>query len=93
AHELADRVTAVATAELSASVLHAASRRLRRSAGIVSEALDDASVALEAALDDAAWPRSGLGSFTGPLPSPRRREPRRSTPTGVQVSRTHRRLS
>ncbi|GAB3459825.1 ATP-dependent DNA helicase [Kineococcus endophyticus] len=53
AHELADRVTAVATAELSASVLHAASRRLRRSAGIVSEALDDASVALEAALDDA----------------------------------------
>ena len=53
AHELADRVTAVATAELSASVLHAASRRLRRSAGIVSERLDDAAIALEAALDDA----------------------------------------
>ncbi|PRY18477.1 ATP-dependent DNA helicase [Kineococcus rhizosphaerae] len=53
AHELADRVTAVATAELSASVLHAASRRLRRSAGIVSDALDDAAVALEAALDEA----------------------------------------
>ena len=53
AHELADRVTAVATAELSASVLHAASRRLRRSAGIVSEHLDDAAIALEAALEDA----------------------------------------
>ncbi|MEZ0493552.1 ATP-dependent DNA helicase [Kineococcus sp. TBRC 1896] len=53
AHELADRVTAVATAELSAAVLHSASRRLRRSAGVVSEALDDASVALEAALEDA----------------------------------------
>jgi ATP-dependent DNA helicase DinG len=53
AHELADRFTAVATAELSASVLHAASRRLRRSAGIVSDALDDATVALEAALDEA----------------------------------------
>nr|WP_179757080.1 ATP-dependent DNA helicase [Kineococcus aurantiacus] len=53
AHELADRVTAVATAELSAAVLHTASRRLRRSAGIVSDALDDAAVALEAALDEA----------------------------------------
>ncbi|WP_432514024.1 ATP-dependent DNA helicase [Kineococcus sp. SYSU DK001] len=53
AHELADRVTAVATAELSASVLHTASRRLRRSAGIVAEALDDAAVALEAALEEA----------------------------------------
>jgi len=53
AHELADRFTAVATAELSASVLHAASRRLRRSAGIVSDTLDDATVALEAALDEA----------------------------------------
>ncbi|WP_432562196.1 ATP-dependent DNA helicase [Kineococcus sp. SYSU DK003] len=52
AHELADRVTAVATAELSASVLHAASRRLRRGAGIVSEQLDDAAVALEAALEE-----------------------------------------
>ena len=53
AHELADRVTAVATAELSAAVLHAASRRLRRSAGIVAENLDDAAVALEAALEEA----------------------------------------
>jgi ATP-dependent DNA helicase DinG len=53
AHELADRVTAVATAELSAAVLHAASRRLRRSAGVVSESLDDAAVALEAALEEA----------------------------------------
>lgn len=53
AHELAERVTAVATAELSAAVLHAASRRLRRSAGIVAENLDDAAVALEAALDEA----------------------------------------
>ena len=64
AHELADRVTAVATAELSAAVLHGASRRLRRSAGIVADALDDATVALEAALDDAApgrldrWPEA-----------------------------------
>ncbi|MBB2899804.1 ATP-dependent DNA helicase DinG [Kineococcus radiotolerans] len=53
AHELADRVTAVATAELSATGVHAASRRLRRSAGIVSDGLDDAAVALEAALEEA----------------------------------------
>ncbi|WP_369052989.1 ATP-dependent DNA helicase [Kineococcus terrestris] len=53
AHELADRVTAVATAELSAAVVAAASRRLRRSAGVVSEDLDDAGVALDAALETA----------------------------------------
>ncbi|WP_205707772.1 DEAD/DEAH box helicase, partial [Kineococcus vitellinus] len=64
AHELADRVTAVATAELSAAVLSAASRRLRRSAGIVSEALDDAAGALEGALESAPpgrldrWPEA-----------------------------------
>ena len=62
AHELADRLTAVATAELSAGVVGAAARRLRRSAGLVGDALDDAGAALEAALEDAApgrlerWP-------------------------------------
>ncbi|NAZ85061.1 ATP-dependent DNA helicase [Kineococcus indalonis] len=62
AHELADRLTAVATAELSAAGVAAASRRLRRAAGVVSEGLDDAGVALEAALEQAApgrlerWP-------------------------------------
>jgi ATP-dependent DNA helicase DinG len=65
AHELADRVTAVATAELSASVLHAASRRLRRSAGIVSENLDDAAIALEAALEEA--PPGRLDRWPEPL--------------------------
>ncbi len=64
AHELADRVTAVATAELTGSVLATASRRLRRSAGIVAESLDDAQIALEAALEDAPpgrltrWPEA-----------------------------------
>ncbi|WP_337061089.1 ATP-dependent DNA helicase [Kineococcus sp. G2] len=62
AHELADRVTAVATAELSGAVLSAAARRLRRSAGVVGEALEDAAVALDAALQESApgrldtWP-------------------------------------
>ncbi|WP_432507536.1 ATP-dependent DNA helicase [Kineococcus arenarius] len=65
AHELADRVTAVATAELSAAVLGAAARRLRRSAGIVSEALEDAAAALEAALEDA--PPGRLEDWPAPL--------------------------
>ncbi|WP_432484750.1 ATP-dependent DNA helicase [Kineococcus esterisolvens] len=65
AHELADRVTAVATAELSAAVLGAAARRLRRAAGIVGEALEDAGAALEAALEDA--PPGRLESWPEPL--------------------------
>ncbi|WP_432495543.1 ATP-dependent DNA helicase [Kineococcus gypseus] len=65
AHELADRVTAVATAELSGAVVAAAARRLRRSSGVVGEALEDAGAALEAALEEA--PPGRLERWPGAL--------------------------
>src|SRR5690554_6377644 len=58
AHELADRVTAQATAELSPSVLERAARLARRHGGVPPDELLGAAAALRAAL--AATPEGRL---------------------------------
>ncbi|GAA4984600.1 ATP-dependent DNA helicase [Kineococcus glutinatus] len=51
AHELADRVTAVGSKELSSASVHAATRRVRRGAGHVPAALEQAADALAEVLE------------------------------------------
>ncbi len=67
AHELADRVTAQATAELSAGVVEHAARLARRQGGVPTTDLDAAGRALESALADLPEQRfpQGLPDGTG----------------------------
>ncbi len=69
AHELADRVTAQATVELSAAAIDRTARMARRHAGLPLKTLDDAAVGLRDALNDVPEGRlpAGLPATMVPL--------------------------